>query len=341
MLAGTQVLPGERKIIDVPLPNLSSQAHMNMRVHVLHGKKPGPVLFVSAAIHGDELNGIEIIRSVLAKHLVSTVKGTLIAVPVVNGYGLIQRSRYLPDRRDLNRSFPGNDRGSLAARLARLFMDEIVSVSTHGIDLHTGSGHRTNLTQIRADLDDRETEQLAKVFGAPVILNSTLRDGSLRHSASELGVKTLLYEAGEAMRYNDIAIRAGVMGIFNVMRELKMLPPKAKNKNTHTSNPFVARSSRWIRAPESGMYRSTVKLGAQVERGDVVGHITEACDGERHEIRSGNTGVIIGRLELPMVHEGDAILHLARFKGDVGDIANHVESFQQDYSDEERELVKP
>jgi predicted deacylase len=173
VLASIEVAPGSRRLINVPMPDLSSQTSMSMPVHVVHGRQPGPVQFVSAAIHGDELNGIEIIRQILATKAVSRIRGTLIAIPVVNAYGLIQVSRYLPDRRDLNRVFPGSDNGSLAARLARLFVNEIVSLSTHGIDLHTGSGHRTNLPQIRANLDDPETERLAKNFGVPVLLNAS------------------------------------------------------------------------------------------------------------------------------------------------------------------------
>ncbi|ASJ71215.1 succinylglutamate desuccinylase/aspartoacylase family protein [Granulosicoccus antarcticus] len=332
-LAGTEVTSGTRQMINVPMPNLSAQTNTSMTVHVVHGKQSGPVLFLSSAIHGDELNGIEIIRQVLATKAVSRLKGTLIAVPVVNAYGLIQASRYLPDRRDLNRVFPGSETGSLAGRIAYVFMQEIVSVSTHGIDLHTGSGHRTNLPQIRADLDDPETERLAREFGVPVMLNASVRDGSLRGSASELGVPILLYEAGEALRYNDMAIRAGVQGILNVMRALGMLPDN-RGSSRKTNEPFVARSSSWLRAPESGMFRSTVKLGAQVGKDDIVGYIAEPSTGVRHPIHSRNAGVIIGLQELPLVHEGDAILHLARFRGDIDEVANQVESFQQDHIDD-------
>ena len=335
VLAGIEVASGTRQMISVPMPNLSSQTNMSMPVHVVHGRQSGPVLFISSTIHGDELNGIEIIRQILATKAISRIKGTLLAVPVVNPYGLIQASRYLPDRRDLNRVFPGSETGSLAARLANVFMEQIVSVSTHGIDLHTGSGHRTNLPQIRADLDDLETERLAMQFGVPVLLNASVRDGSLRGSASALGIPTLLYEAGEALRYNDMAIRPGVVGIIHVMRALGMLPDTRGSARKKIPEPFVARSSSWLRAPESGMFKSTVKLGAQVGKGDIVGYIAESSTGVRHPILSKNAGVIIGRQELPLVHEGDAILHLARFKGDIDEVASHVESFQQDHIDDE------
>ena len=335
VLSGSEIAPGTRRMINVPMPDLSSQSGVFMPVHVVHGKQPGPVLFISAAIHGDELNGIEIIRQVLATKVVSRIKGTLIAVPVVNAYGLINASRYLPDRRDLNRTFPGSENGSLAGRLAKLFMDEIVSVSTHGIDLHTGSGHRTNLPQIRANLDDPETDRLARQFGVPVLLNASVRDGSLRGSASDNGIPMLLYEAGEALRYNDISIRAGVSGIISVMRSLEMLKP-SRNARSKALEPFVARSSRWLRAPVSGMFRSSVRLGAQVAAGDVIGHIAQAsAEGSRLPVKSSHAGVIIGRMEMPSVYEGDALLHLARFSEDIDEVATHVESFQLDNADED------
>ena len=295
-LADNTVKPGERSWINVPIPDLIDQARISMPVHVIHGKRPGPVLFISAAIHGDELNGIEIIRSVLASKSVGRLHGTLIAVPVVNAYGLVHQSRYLPDRRDLNRVFPGSKSGSLAARLAHLFMHEIVAHCTHGIDLHTGSGNRTNLPQIRANLDHSETRKLARCFGVPVLLNASLRDGSLRAAANALGIPMLLYEAGEALRYNDLCIRAGRTGIFNVMRVLGMLPASQTGK---INKPFVARSSRWIRAPRSGLFKSSVRLGKGVTRGDVIGYIAEPSTGESHPVYSSVTGVAIVCLSVP------------------------------------------
>jgi predicted deacylase len=330
-ILGGEVAAGSRTVIDVPMPKLSSHSSLGMPVHVIHGRRPGPVLFISAAIHGDELNGIEIIRRVMATKALSNLKGTLIAVPVVNVYGLIQESRYLPDRRDLNRSFPGSDHGSLAARLADLFMQEIVRRSTHGIDLHTGAIHRTNLPQIRANLDDAETSRLAHSFGVPVLLNSLLRDGSLRQSACEIGVRILIYEAGEALRFDEIAIRAGVSGVLNVIRALGMLPAH-RSRSRARREPFVARSSKWVRAPESGMLRTAVQLGALVNKGDLLGYVDDPYSGAREAIHAEFKGVVIGRLELPLVHEGDAAFHIARFGSDISEAAGEVESFQLDYA---------
>ncbi|MEO5342591.1 MAG: succinylglutamate desuccinylase/aspartoacylase family protein [Gammaproteobacteria bacterium SHHR-1] len=335
-LLGQQVPAGSRRVVELPMPKLNSHSQLGMPVHVIHGRQPGPALFVSAAIHGDELNGIEIIRRVLASKTVSRLRGTLIAVPVVNVYGLIQESRYLPDRRDLNRSFPGSDHGSLAARLADLFMQEIVQRSSHGIDLHTGSLHRNNLPQIRANLDNPETLRLAHCFGVPVLLNSLLRDGSLRQAACERGVPILLYEAGEALRFDELAIRAGYSGVLNVMRELGMLTAP-RNRPRPKRPPFIARSSKWVRAPDSGMLRTRVALGASVAVGDLLGFVDDPSSGSREEIRAEYAGVVIGRLEMPLVHEGDAIFHIARYKDEIAEVSEQVESFQANYA----QIIEP
>ena len=177
-IGGKSIPRRSRALIELPLPPLYTHTPLKLPVHILRGAKDGPRLFVSAALHGDELNGTEIIRRLLKQPGLKRLRGTLVAVPIVNIYGLLNHSRYLPDRRDLNRSFPGSSKGSLAARLANLFMTEIVDKCTHGIDLHTGAIHRSNLPQIRANLDDPETARLAESFGVPVLLNSNTRDGS-------------------------------------------------------------------------------------------------------------------------------------------------------------------
>lgn len=325
------IAPGSRVMIDLPLPRLYTHTLMTMPVHVIRGKKPGPRLFVSAAIHGDELNGVEIIRQLLKQPGLNKLHGDLIAIPMVNVYGIIHHSRYLPDRRDLNRSFPGSKTGSLAARLADLFMTEIVVKCTHGIDLHTGAIHRSNLPQIRANLDDAETLSLAKSFHVPVLLNSNLRDGSLRESAAARDILMLLYEAGEALRFNEVSIRAGLNGILEVMRHLQMLAVRKNQK--HTAEPFVARSSQWIRAPGSGIFRAAKSLGEKVKRNDVLGAINDPVATLETPVISPCHGLIIGRSEIPLVHEGEAIYHIAQFE-DNRQVAEQVELFQDNISPE-------
>lgn len=333
------VVAGSRAVIDLALPKLNSHTRLSMPVHVVHGKRAGPALFVSAAVHGDELNGVEIIRRLLEAKALRRLAGTLVAVPVVNVYGMIHGSRYLPDRRDLNRCFPGHATGSLAARVAHLFTDEVVRHCSHGIDLHTGAIHRTNLPQIRADLDDPETERLARAFGVPVLLNATLRDGSLREAAAELGIPMLLYEAGEGLRFDEVCIRAGLQGVLNVMRALGMI--RTATKRAREAAPFVARSSAWTRAPESGLLRTLVALGATVQRGEVLGYISDPYSGTQHPVTAQARGVVIGRVQIPSVHEGEALFHIARFGNEYGEVADEVEAFQQDHLDDEGMLDPP
>jgi len=323
---GIAVAAGQRVTVDLPVGQLYTHAPMNMPVHIVNGKQSGPILFVSAAIHGDEIIGVEIIRRLLKLPSLKRLRGSLIAVPIVNIHGFISHSRYLPDRRDLNRSFPGSERGSLAGRLAHLFMEEIVSQSSHGIDLHTGALHRSNLPQIRANLDDPKTERLARAFGVPVLLNSQLRDGSLREAAAEAGIPMLLYEAGEALRFDELAIRAGVSGIVAVMRHLEMLAP-SKRRKTSLPDPMIARASSWIRAPQSGILRASVGLGTHVHKGDMLGVISDPFGENEEPVTAPFTGITIGRLNLPLVNEGDALFHVARFDRPRS-AASSVEEFQ-------------
>jgi hypothetical protein len=209
-IAGVTVKAGSRQSIDIPLPSFYTHSSVNMPVHVVHGRNAGPVLLVSAALHGDEINGVEIIRRLLAHKSINRIRGTLIAIPVVNVYGFVSKSRYLPDRRDLNRSFPGSEKGSMASRLAHVLMTQILPHCDHIIDLHTGAVNRENLPQIRAKLrGDSELKKLARAFGVPVILNAEFLEGSFRAAAKEMGIGVLLYEAGEALRFDEVAIRAG------------------------------------------------------------------------------------------------------------------------------------
>ena len=323
---GVEIKPGERVTLELPITKLYTHTPVAIPVHVVRGKRSGPKLFISAAIHGDEINGVEIIRRLLQKTALKRLHGTLVLIPVVNVHGFIDHSRYLPDRRDLNRSFPGSERGSLAARLANLFMHEIVEHCTHGIDLHTGAIHRSNLPQIRANLDDEETAQLAQAFGVPVLLNSNLRDGSLREAAAEKGIPMLLYEAGEALRFDEVSIRAGVRGIINIMRRLDMLSAKRLSQ-TKFREPVVARSSSWVRAPISGVLRTQVPLGMHVSKKDQLGILADPFGLVEAEVLSPYEGIVIGRNNLPLANEGDALFHIARF-GKAEEVAVQVEEFQ-------------
>jgi uncharacterized protein len=332
IINGISIIPGSRTTINIPVARLYTHADINMPVYVIRGKHEGPVLFVSAAVHGDEILGSEVIRRLLKNKLLKKIRGSLIAVPVVNIYGFINRSRYLPDRRDLNRFFPGSKTGSLASQLASIFMEEIVANSTHGIDLHTGSNHKANLPQIRASLDHEETLNMARAFGTPIIINSNLRDGSLRQAVSEMNIPMLLYESGEALRYDDNAIRAGIRGIVSVMRYLGMIPQPKMGKRKQRE-PVIAQSSFWVRAELSGIFNTRIKLGDMISQGDVLGMISDPFGDTIETLYSQNAGVVIGKSNLPLVYKGDALFNIASLDGNEGDTES-VENIYDVYESE-------
>lgn len=307
---GTTISAGKRGNVSLPIADLYTSTSLNMPVQVINGRHAGPVLFVSAAIHGDELNGVEIIRRLLRRKGLTAMHGALIAVPIVNVHGFLDQSRYLPDRRDLNRSFPGSPKGSIAARLANIFLNEIVKRSDFGIDLHTGAIDRSNLPQIRANLDDPKTLELARAFGVPVILNANVRDGSLRGCASSLGMPVLTYEAGEALRFDELSIRGGLRGILNVMRKIGML---SESKAAAPREPVIARSTSWVRAPSSGIVASKAKLGATVREGQRLAVMSDPLGSREEEVTARFDGIVIGRSNLPLAHEGDALFNIAAF----------------------------
>ncbi|WP_101756698.1 succinylglutamate desuccinylase/aspartoacylase family protein [Oceanicoccus sp. KOV_DT_Chl] len=333
-IGGHVIQPGEQKTIDIPLAAMATHNTIDMTVHVIHGKQEGPRLFISAAIHGDELNGVDIIRRMLKQKQLKRIKGTIIAIPVVNVHGFITHSRYLPDGRDLNRSFPGSSKGSLAGRMANTFLKEIVQKCTHGIDLHTAARHRDNLPQIRADLSSEVVKAMALKFELPVIIDSKIRDGSLRQAAGDAGIPIILYEAGEALRFNEVAIRAGLRGIIGVMRELGMLPSLKKKEVSKPS--IVSTNTSWVRAPYSGILRALVPLGGKAEKGSILGVIADPLGENEYQVVAPEDGIVIGRTNLPLVYEGDALFHLAYYHQKVDAVLDQVESFQEklepDYS---------
>ncbi|RZV35935.1 MAG: succinylglutamate desuccinylase/aspartoacylase family protein [Chromatiales bacterium] len=311
LIGDTTIRPGERVNVDLPVADLYTSTSLSMPVKVIRGRQAGPVLFVSAAIHGDELNGVEIIRRLLKLKALRSIRGTLIAIPVVNVHGFLDQSRYLPDRRDLNRSFPGSAKGSIAARLANLFLKEIVAKADAGVDLHTGAVHRSNLPQIRANLDDPGTLEIATAFAAPVVINSNTRDGSLRACAAKRGMPILIYEAGEALRFDETGIKTGLRGVLNVMRNMQMLPA-ARGKSR--VKPVIARSTRWIRAGASGIVSGKVKLGSTVSKGETIAMISDPLGNEEYRVIAPIDGIVIGRTNLPLAHEGDALFNLGTFR---------------------------
>ncbi len=333
-VGGVAVPAGSRQTIDIPAALLYTHAPVSLPVHVVHGRRPGPTVLVNAAIHGDEINGVEIIRRLLQLPVMRQLRGTLLAVPIVNVFGFTDRSRYLPDRRDLNRAFPGTERGSLAARLAYLFRTRIVEHASHVIDLHTAAVHRDNLPQIRANLDEPDCEAMAQAFGTPVIVNTPLIEGSLRHMCSESGKPVITYEAGEALRFNEQSIKAGVRGVVRVMRQLEMAPRTSKRQREGRRKSYVANNNAWVRGEQDGLFRAIVPLGAHVTEGQTLGFIADPFGESEMTVVAPTAGIVIGRNNLPLVHEGEALFNLARFDA-ARRVARHVEAFSRELEEDQ------
>jgi len=312
-IGGKKIAPGHRLTLDLPIGAFSNHMPSTLPMRVIHGRRPGPVLFVSAAVHGDEIIGVEIVRRLLNSGAIKGLRGTLLCIPVVNTFGFVSQSRYLPDRRDLNRSFPGSTNGSLAGQLAHLFVEEIVARADFGIDLHSAAQHRVNLPQIRYDSEQDGLKEHALAFGAPLVLAAPLRPGSLRLTAREQGVEMLLYEAGEALRFDEFSVRVGVRGILNVMRHIGMLAGKKSGKSR--IQPVVATESKWVRSPSGGVLRAVRTIGDSVKSGDVLGYISDPWGEAEQQAQAAFDGIVIGRTNLPIVNPGDALFHIARVRG--------------------------
>lgn len=342
-IAGERIAPGKRGTVEVPVAKLYTHTPLHIPVEVVHGRREGPTLLVCGAIHGDEINGVEIVRRLLRFTGLRYLRGTLIGVPIVNVFGFVHRSRYLPDRRDLNRCFPGSESGSLGARIAHLFRSQIMESATHIVDLHTGAIHRFNLPQVRAELKNDETARMAHAFGAPIILNASLREGTLRAHADSMGIPVVTYEGGEALRFDELAITSGVRGIIRVMRALEMLPVERTKKGTRKRTPpgtEVATASTWVRAEIDGILRPGIKLGQRVNKGQRLAVIADPFGERESPVVSTATGIVIAMNNLPLVNEGEAIYHIARFD-EIDEAVRVVEEFRSELEPAYQENTLP
>ncbi len=305
VINNTYVKQGQTKEIRLHIARLPTYTDIDIPIYISRGAKPGPVLLLTAAIHGDEVNGVEIIRRIRENNIIEPLKGTVIAIPIVNIYGFLQQSRYLPDGRDLNRSFPGNKTGSLANLIAYTLMTEIVPLIDYGIDFHTGSANKSNYPQIRCNLHNPANKQLAEIFAPPFIVDALQRNKSFRAEICKLKLPFLVYEAGEALRFDEKSIQTGIEGTLRIMHHLGMInqSPKA-DKSIWISN------SRWIRANHGGLFRSNAKLGEKVIKKNTIASITDPYGDFTHKMKTTETGYIIGINQQPIVHKGDALIHL-------------------------------
>lgn len=304
--------PGESLSLAFPLPELFSCAPLYMPIKVIHGKLAGPCLLITAAMHGNELNGTEIINRLLNMSSIKKLRGTLIAIPVLNVYGLMNRSRHLPGGVDLDRCFPGSKTGTNAARMAYTITKEIFSKADIYLDLQTGFINYSNLPQIYTSFKDEQAKTLAEVFNAPVISDTICEKGMLRTIALKENKPFLIYEAGEAMRFDEHSIKTGVKGILNIMRKLKMLPDKLIKISPLKS--FFAENNIWVHASKSGISDSKLKLGQHIKKGDVLCVIKDPFGAaDSVTVTSPEEGIVVGKNNLPLVYEGEALFQLAVF----------------------------
>lgn len=324
--------PGESLSLALPLPELFSCAPLYMPIKVVHGKYDGPCLLITAAMHGNEINGTEIINRLISNTNFKRLHGTIIAIPVLNVYGLINRSRHLPGGLELDNCFPGSATGSHASRMAHIFTQEILSKADYCIDLQTEYINYTNLPQIYVDFEDDKAKELAKSFNAPVISDMEYEPGSLRSLAKEQNKPFLLYEAGEAMRFDEHAIKVGLKGVTNVIKTLNMLPSKQPRTEKQLKC-FFTETNIWVRASTSGISHSKHQLGQRIKKGEVLCTINDpfgATDSER--IRCPEDAIIVGMNNLPLVHEGEALFQLAVFPK-MKHAAEHLEDWHETSSE--------
>lgn len=304
-LLGMSVAPGQTHRTWWALSESFAGVSLETPILVARGVEIGPTLCLTAGIHGDELNGIEIVRRVMERVDATQLRGTVIGVPIVNLHGFRRSSRYLPDRRDLNRYFPGRPRGSSASRIAHAFFEQVVSHCDFLVDMHTGSFHRTNLPHVRANFGHPGSPELARSFGGSLLVHSVGTAGTLRRAANEAGIPAITFEGGEPMRFEVAEVERGVAGVMALMRAEHMIPgPRARPRSE------VFEASRWVRVDEGGILISEVELGAEVEVGRLLGTVTDPITNERGEVRAPFAGRVIGMALNQVVIPGFAAFHI-------------------------------
>jgi uncharacterized protein len=302
-----RVSPGEEVQIDIRIARLPSHTWIDLPVFVFRSKVDGPSLLLTAGIHGDEINGIEIVRKLITRKMISPDRGTVIAIPLVNVYGFINNSRNLPDGKDLNRCFPGGNAGSLAKQIAHIIMEEILPNIDYGVDFHTGGSRISNYPQIRALISNEKNLELAKAFGAPYIINSNLIDKSFRKAAAQIGKSILVYEGGESLRIDHLAIQEGMNGVIRLMNHLKI-----KKSYLRKYKSTILRERSWTRAKMSGIFNAKVEYGDEVKKNQMIAVLTDPYGNLRVPVKSPIHGYVIGINNMPVVNAGDALFHIGK-----------------------------
>ncbi|MFK7925480.1 MAG: succinylglutamate desuccinylase/aspartoacylase family protein [Bacteroidia bacterium] len=314
-ILGKDIAPGSKCQINLDIARLHTRTKLEVPVIIERAKKEGPCLLFLAGIHGNELNGVEIVRQIISQGINKPTAGTVICIPVLNVFGFLNQTREFPDGRDLNRVFPGTKTGSLASRFAYHFMQEIVPHIDYGVDFHTGGASRFNYSQVRIDPKDEECRRLAETFGAGFIINAPQREKSFRESSARLGKKVLLFEGGKSLYLDRKVTQIGLLGAKRIMQYLGM---RDFSTSLATAPPLtesiLISSSKWVRAKHSGMYRSFISLGSKVSKNDVLGSITDPYGDFTHKVLAPMDAYIICSNHSPIVNQGDAIIHLGTNK---------------------------
>ena len=310
VILGQEILPGKGAQLNLDVAKLHTTTPILVPVIVERAKVDGPTVLLMAGLHGDEINGIEVIRRIIRKGFNKPQVGTIICLPVFNIFGFLNLKRELPDGRDLNRSFPGSESGSLAAQFAFHFMKEIAPHVDYVIDFHTGSAQRNNFPQIRCVVEDEESMELARIFNPPYILNSSHIAKTIRESINKLDKKVLLYEGGKTNSIEEMIVEEGINGVKRVLGHLGMRTFKIDISKDRI--PVVLNESKWVRSPNSGMFQAVVKNGAKVNKGDVIGIVTDPYGKIERKVKAHGTGYIICLNESPVVYKGDAIFHIGK-----------------------------
>ncbi|NND15447.1 MAG: succinylglutamate desuccinylase/aspartoacylase family protein [Eudoraea sp.] len=305
------VSPGEHKLVKISIDRLPTGTLIDIPIYVFNSKKPGPTVLVQAGLHGDEINGIEIVRRMLQEDSFHVERGAVIAVPILNIFGFIHFSRDVPDGKDVNRSFPGTKTGSMASRLAYHYTTQILDQIDFGIDLHTGGAQRHNYPQIRYTEEDEVSRQIAEVFGAPFVFPARLIRGSFRNAAFKKGVPVVVFEAGESMRFDDYAILEGIQGILNILHHFEMIP-KIDPAYTKKHKSVIITERKWLRAPTAGMFIPEVQNGSSIEKGQELGIVTDTYARRRKRVKAPYDGYIICINHQAVVNQGEALFHIGK-----------------------------
>ncbi len=309
-ILGESILLGESREINFNVAKLHTTTSVEVPVLIERSKKSGPTVLITAGIHGDEVNGVEIVRQIIAKGINKPKKGTIICIPIINIFGFLHMDREFPDGRDLNRMFPGTKTGSLASRVAYKLMREIVPQVDLILDYHTGGADRFNAAQIRIVNNDSALDELARIFGAPFVLYSKNLNKSFRNTCHKNGIPMLLFEGGKSFHFNTTITNTGVNGAKRVLHHLDMLHTKFKISKPKKKCVVIS-ESKWIRAKYSGMFRASVLINKAVNKGDIIGHITDPFGKFHHFVKAENSGYIFNVNQAPIVYKGDALFHIS------------------------------